>query len=190
MAVITRTIPAGEKSADVTAMQQALVGLGSQIAAGELFTATTAGTYGPSTQAAVNALRVRFGLAVPAASFTADTGRLLNIAVAAEAGNTAALRQAVRESFAARQAAPAAGSPELGWVALYAVIALDFTTARSIAALIPGEPMIKNRVSPIVNRNASQPPAPAIVNPSNYYTVGYGYAPSSVIKSLMPTTPA
>jgi hypothetical protein len=170
-------------------MQQALISLGSQIAAGELFTATTAGTYGPSTHAAANALRVRFGVAAPVAVFNAETGRLLNIAVATEAGNTAALRQAVRESFAARQAAPAAGPVELGWVALYAVIALDFTTARSIAALIPGEPMIRDRVGPIVNRGTSQPPAPARVNPSNYYTVGYGYAPTSTIKSLIPTTP-
>ena len=43
MAVITKTIQPGEKSAEVTEIQKAFISLGATIAPGELFTATTAG---------------------------------------------------------------------------------------------------------------------------------------------------
>jgi peptidoglycan hydrolase-like protein with peptidoglycan-binding domain len=187
MAVITRTIPSGEKSNDVTLIQQALISLGANIAAGELFTATTAGTYGPSTQTAVGDLLVRFGFARPSPpiTFNAQAGRLLNIAVGAEVGASAALRQAVRESFAARQAAPAATPVELALIARYAVIARDFTTAKTIAIQIPNEPVIKDKVGPIVNGPSLQPPAPDLLNPENYYTVLYDYVSKSRINSLL-----
>jgi hypothetical protein len=189
MAVITRTIPSGEKSNDVTLIQQALIslGLGANIAVGELFTSTTAGTYGATTQLAVGAIYDRFGFArfnlpIP---FNAPIGRLLNIAVAAEVGNSEALRQAVRESFAARQTAPAATPAELALIARYAVIARDFTTAKTIAIQIPGEPVIKEKVGPIVNDASLQPPAPDLLNPENYYTVLYDYVSKSRINSLL-----
>jgi hypothetical protein len=190
MAVITRTIPSGEKSNDVTLIQQALIslGLGANIAASELFTATTAGTYGTTTQTAVGAIYdrfgfARFGLPIP---FNAPIGRLLNIAVAAEVGNSAALRQAVRESFAARQTAPAATPAELALIARYAVIARDFTTAKTIAIQIPNEPVIKDKVGPIVNRASLQPPEPEMLNPENYYTVVYDYVSRAEVQELFP----
>ena len=101
MAVITRTIQSGERRNEVTEIQKALIRLGANIASAELFTATTHGTYGTTTQLAVAALMDRFGIKhfnmpIP---FNAPLGRLLNIAVGAELGNSAALRQAVRESF-------------------------------------------------------------------------------------------
>src|SRR3954452_23439928 len=121
MAVITKTIQPGEKSNEVTDMQKALIKIGANIASGELFTATTAGTYGPTTQAAIAALYIRFNfLVIPALAFHVDTGRLLNIAVGAEAGNSVALRTAVRESFAAIETSPGTSSIELGWLARYA----------------------------------------------------------------------
>jgi len=187
MAVITRTIPPSERSNDVTLMQQALLSLGATIAAGELFTATTAGIYGTSTQTAVGALLDRFSVehsSLPI-TFTAQAGRLLNIAVGAEVGNSAALRQAVRESFAARQTAPAATPAELALIARYAVIARDFTTAKTIAIQIPNEPVIKDKVGPIVNGPSLQPTAPDLLNPENYYTVLYDYISQSRINSLL-----
>ena len=96
----------------------------------------------------------------------------MNIAVGAELGNSAALQQAVRESFDARQAPPVADAFELVWLARYAVMGLEFDTARKIATLIPFEPVIREKVGPIVNWATLQPPAPEILNPANYYTVG------------------
>lgn len=187
MAVITNLIRAGEKTNEVTEVQKALISLGANIDSSELFTATTAGTYGTTTQVAVAALMDRFGIArfnlpIP---FNASLGRLLNIAVGAELGSSAALRQAVRESFDARQAAPVAGPPEMAWLARYAVIARDFTTARTIAAQIPNEPVIKEKVGPIVNLSTLQPPAPELLNPENYYTVVYDYVSRNTIKLLV-----
>lgn len=133
MAVITKTIQAGEKSNEVTEMQKALISFGANIASGELFTATTSGTYGPTTQTAIIALFDRFGFPhLNPQPFNASIGRLLNIA-AAEVGNSAALQKAVRESFAVIQTVPVAGPSELAMLARYAVIARDFTTAREIA---------------------------------------------------------
>src|SRR5215475_11716825 len=188
MAVITRTIPSGEKSNDVTLMQQALLSLGANIASIELFTATTAGTYGTSTQTAVGDLLVRFGFARPSPPipFNAQAGRLLNIAAGAEVGNSAALRQAVRESFAARQTAPAATPAELALIARYAVIARDFTTAKTIAIQIPNEPVIKDKVGSMVNGPSLQPPEPEMLNPENYYTVVYDYVSRAEIQELFP----
>jgi len=189
MAVITRTIQSGERSNEVTLIQQALIslGLGANIAVGELFTATTAGAYGTTTQMAIGAIYdrfgfARFGLPIP---FNAPIGRLLNIAVGAEVGNSAALRQAVRESFGARQAAPAASPLELAWIARYAVIARDFTVARNIAAQIPNEPVIREKVNLIVNLTSLQPLEPDLLNPENYYTMLYDYVSKSRINSLL-----
>jgi peptidoglycan hydrolase-like protein with peptidoglycan-binding domain len=192
MAVITQTIQPGEKSAEVTEIQKAFISLGAIIAPGELFTATTPGTYGPTTQAAVASLLRRFGFEPPLdpegevipPPFNASVGRLLNIAVGAELGSTAALRKAVRESFAVINTAPAATPAEKVWLARYAVIA-DFTTARKIAAQVPNEPVIKEKVGPIVNLTTLQPPAPELLNPENYYTVLYDYVSRSTIKSLL-----
>ncbi len=50
MVVITKTIQPGERSVEVTQMQQALLTLGANIASGELFTATIAGLYGSTTR--------------------------------------------------------------------------------------------------------------------------------------------
>jgi peptidoglycan hydrolase-like protein with peptidoglycan-binding domain len=191
MAVITKTIEPGEKSNEVTDMQKALLSLGVNIASGELFTATTAGTYGPSTQAAIAALYIRFNFLVfPGPTFRADTGRLLNIAVGVEAGNSAALRTAVRESFAAIQTSSSAGSTELGWLARYATIARDFTTARKILDMIlANSPFIneqeREKVGSIVNLSTLQPPTPELLNPENYYTVVYDYVPRSTINFLV-----
>jgi peptidoglycan hydrolase-like protein with peptidoglycan-binding domain len=191
MAVITKTIQPGEKSNDVTEMQKALISLGAKIASNELFTTTIAGTYGLTTQAAITALYKRFNF--PASNpplFNAFVGRLLNIAVGAEAGNSAALRQAVRESFAAIQVAPAAGLSELAWLARYATIARDFTTARKILNMIPANsPAInlqeKEKIGSIVNLSTLQPPTPELLNPENYYTVLYDYVPRSTINFLV-----
>ena len=190
MAVITNLIRAGDKTNEVTEVQKALISLGANIDSGELFTATTNGTYGTTTQLAVAALMDRFGikhfnLPIP---FDASLGRLLNIAVGAELGNSAALKTAVRDSFDARQAAPVAGPPELAWLARYAVVALDFTTVRKIAAQIPDEPVIKEKVGAIVNLTTLQPPAPELVNRENYYTVVHDYVSISRINSLIGRT--
>ena len=56
MAVITRTIQSGERRNEVTEIQKALISLDASIDIGEFFTATIAGTYGPTTQAAIAAL--------------------------------------------------------------------------------------------------------------------------------------
>jgi peptidoglycan hydrolase-like protein with peptidoglycan-binding domain len=186
MAVITGTIQPGERRNEVTEIQKALISLGYNIAPDELATASIAGPFGPTTQKAVAALLDRFGIAhsnlpIP---FNASVGRLLNIAVGAELGNSAALQKAVRESFAAIQAAPVANPSELAWMAQYAVIARDFTTARKIATQIPNEPIIREKVGPIVNLNTLQPPAPEILNPENYYTVLHNYVPRSTIQDL------
>jgi peptidoglycan hydrolase-like protein with peptidoglycan-binding domain len=167
MAVITQTIQLGEQRNEVTEMQKALISLGANIAPGELFTAITAGTYGPSTQAAILALLDRFGLPhLNPQPFNASIGRLLNVAAGAEAGNSVALQKAVRESFAAIQTAPAAGLSELVWHARYAAIGLDFTTARKIIAMIPStsQPEIleeKAKIASIVMLSTLQPPEPS-----------------------------
>jgi peptidoglycan hydrolase-like protein with peptidoglycan-binding domain len=97
MPVIIQTIQPGERRNEVTEIQKAFISLGANIATNELFTVTTAGTYGPTTQAAVAAFldRFRFLHANPP-PFNALAGRLLNIAVAAEVGSSAALQKAVR----------------------------------------------------------------------------------------------
>ena len=189
MAVITQTIQPDEQRNEVTEMQKALISLGANIGTTERATATAAGTYGPTTQAAVTALLQRFGLEAPTPPiFNARTGRLLNIAVGAEVGNSAALRQAVRESFAVVQSAPVAGPSELAWLAQYAVIAQDFTTARQIAAQIPDDPVIKKKVGPIVNLTTLQPSTPELVNPENYYTLVYDYVSRSEVQALLRET--
>lgn len=186
MAVIIGPILSGARNNNVTLIQQSLLSLGAKIAPGEIFTATTAGTYGTETQTAVGDLLVRFGFERPSPpiTFNAQAGRLLNIAVGAEVGNSAALRQAVRESFAARQTAPAATPAELAWLARYAVRALDYGTARKIAIQIPNEPIIREKVEPIVNSSGLHPPAPELLNPENYFTMLYDYVSPSNIQTI------
>ena len=158
MAVITKTIQAGEKSNEVTEMQKALISFGANIASGELFTATTSGTYGPTTQTAIIALLDRFGFPhLNPQPFNASIGRLLNIAVGAEVGNSAALQKAVRESFAVIQTVPVAGPSELAMLARYAVIARDFTTARKIANQILMSQSLGRKLASIVNLTTLQP---------------------------------
>jgi peptidoglycan hydrolase-like protein with peptidoglycan-binding domain len=185
MAVITATIQPNERRPEVTEIQKALIGLGANIDGPELFTATSAGALGPKTQAAITALLRRFGFPQQA-HFNAHVGRLLNIAVGAEVGNSAALQRAVRESFAVIQLQPNAGPDELAVLARYGVIARDFTTARQIIDVIPenssaGEE--KRKIAAIVKRDTQQPPE--ILNPENYYTVLYEYVSRSRIKSLI-----
>lgn len=189
MAVITQTIQAGERSADVTAIQKALISLGANIDIGERFTATTDGTLGATTQAALTALRTRFGISQGVhPPFNAQVGRLLNIAVGAEIGHCAGLRQAVRESFQVIQMAPAADAAELAWLARYATIARDFTTARAILALIPDDnspaAAEKKKITAIVKPSEEQASNPELLNPENYYTVKYGYVPRSMIDAV------
>jgi hypothetical protein len=191
MAVITQTIQPGEQRNEVTEMQKALISLGTHIDSGELFTATTAGTYGPTTQAAIIALLDRFGLPhVNPQPFNASIGRLLNIAVGAEVGNSAALQKAVRESFAAIQTAPVAGLSELVWHARYAALGLDFTTARKIIAMIPSNSPAaileeKAKIASIVMQSTLQPPEPELVNQENNYTFLYGYVLRSTINRML-----
>jgi hypothetical protein len=195
MAVITRTIEPGEQRNEVTEIQKALISLGANIASGELFTATTAGTYGPTTQAAITALTRRFGfrLAIPA-RFDVLVGRLLNIAVGAELGDSAALKKAVTESFATIQTAAAAFPLELAWLARYATIARDFTTARKIIDLIPdGVEGLevreeKKKIAAMVKQGTQQPPAPELLKPENYYTVVWKYASTSEVDELFSET--
>src|SRR5215831_20670208 len=129
MPVITTTLPPGARDFRVTAIQQALISLGTSIDGGELATATTTALYGATTQVGVTALLTRFGF-LPATPpvFNATVGRLLHLAVGAEVGHSAGLRQNVREVFAVLQTAPAAGVTELAWLARYATMARDFTT--------------------------------------------------------------
>jgi hypothetical protein len=193
MPVITATIGRGEQHPEVAAMQQALISLGAHIASDELATATTAGTYGPTTRAATNALLNRFGVAsFILQPFNASVGRLLNIAVGAELGHSAGLRQAVRESIAARQIEPAAHPSELVWHARYATMARDFTTARKILDLIPDDDLpsvamqdLKRTIASIVTLSTLQPPAPELLNPENYYTVLYDYVPRSTLNRML-----
>jgi hypothetical protein len=188
--IIKRTIQPDERRNEVTEMQRALITLGANIAHGELATEKGAGTYGPRTQTAIIALLDRFGAEHPnpPIPFNASVGRLLNIAVGAELGNSAALQEAVRESFAVIQTAPVAVPDELAWLARYAVMALDFTTARKIATQIPNEPVIREKVNPIVNLNTLQPPAPELLNPENYLTNRYDYVSRSRINALIGRT--
>ena len=185
MAVITQTIQPGEQRNEVTEIQKALIILNATIDPGEIFTPTTAGTYGPTTRAAITALLQRFGFAQPSPPiFNATAGRLLNIAVGAELGSSAALQRAVRESFAVIQTAPAADPRELAWLARYAVMGLEFDTAKKIATLVPNESVIREKVGPIVNWATLQPP-PEILNPANYYSVCHDYAAKSTIKAFV-----
>ena len=189
MAVITQTIQPGEQRTEVTEIQKALISLGANIDGAELFTATTAGTLGPKTQAAITALLLRFGFSqIGQPHFNLHVGRLLNIATAAELGKSASLGQAVRESFAVSQGA---GPSELAWLARYAVIARDFTTARKIIDLIPDNSQAaeeKKKIAAIVKQSSLQPPAPEILNPENYYTVVYDYALRSEVQELFSGT--
>jgi hypothetical protein len=197
MAVITNEIWPEETSTEVTEMQKALISLGAYIAPEELFTATTEGNYGFSTQNARGALILRFGLVElnprdrgQPVLFTAVAGRLLNIAVGAEAGNSAALQEAVRESFDAGQADPAADLRELVLLARYAIIARDFSTARSIVEMIPdsAEPRHleeREKIASIVGLSTLQPPESELRHPENYLTVAHKKVPPSMIDSLM-----
>jgi hypothetical protein len=190
MAVITITIQPGERRNEVTEIQKGLISLGATIASAELFTTTAAGLFGPSTQAATLALYNRFGFGFgPSPTvFNPSVGRLLNIAVAAEAGNSAALQKAVRESFALIQTPPIAGPPELAWLARYAALARDFTKARQIIDLIPDNSQAaeeKKKIAVVVKQSAQQPPNPEILHPENYYTVLYDYVPRSTVNRLV-----
>ena len=120
--------------------------LDASIASAELFTATTAGTYGPTTQAAVAALLNRFGFSqLGQPQFDAHVGRLLNIAVAAELGSTAAVKKAVRQSGAVIQTAPVGDLSELAWTARYATIGRGFRTASKTVDMIPDNSAGKTR---------------------------------------------
>ena len=189
MAVITKTIQPGTKSADVTEIQKSLLKLGATIAVNELFTATTDGTLGPTTQAAITALLARFGFSQgQQPRYDTQVGRLLNIAVAAEVGHAAALRQAVRESFAVRGRTPDALSPELAVMARYAVIAIDFTTGRQAIALIPDDSPAageKLKIAAMVTRSGRRLAAPEVLNTANYYTFRWDYVPASTIDRLV-----
>jgi peptidoglycan hydrolase-like protein with peptidoglycan-binding domain len=190
MAVITQTIQAGEQNNAVTEVQHALISLGATIAPDERATATAAGTFGPSTQAAVTALLARFGSQPPSPfAFSAMAGRLLNIAVGAELGNSAGLRQAIRESFSVIQTAPAAELAELAWLSRYATVARDFTTARAAIELIPDERSVpaaeKQKIAAIVKPSPERASNPEILNPENYYTVKYGYVPRNAIDAVI-----
>ena len=104
-------------------------------------------------------------------------------------GNSAGLRQAVRESFAAIQIAPAAEIAELAWLARYATIARDFTTALAAIELIPDERSVpaaeKQKIAAIVKPNPNREANPEVLNPENYYTVKYGYVPKSAIDAVI-----
>jgi hypothetical protein len=54
--------------------------------------------------------------------------------------------------------------------------------------MIPNEPVIKERVGPIVNLTTLQPPAPELLNPENYYTVVYNYASRTEVQELFAGT--
>ena len=190
MAVITQTIQPGERRNEVTEIQKGLISLGFTIAPAELFTTTTAGLFGPSTQAATLAFYNRFGFGFGPfpINFNPSVGRLLNIAVAAEVGNSAALQKAVRESFAVIQTPPIAGPSELAWLARYAALARDFTTARQIIELIPDNSQVvdeKKKIAAVVKEGAQEPPNPEILHPENYYTVLYDYVSRSTINRLV-----
>jgi len=184
MPPITLTIKPNDQRPEVTRMQKALISIGATIADAELAHAGAEGRYGPTTQNAVAALRRRFGLPTedengdPVLDFDAPLGRLLHVAAAAEEGSSAALQTAVRESFAAI-GIPPGDSSERSWLARYAVIARDFTTARKIVGPPPGTIFV---ISSIVNESPGQPPAPELVNPENYYTFLYDYVARSTVR--------
>lgn len=186
MPVITQTIQPDERRSEVTAIQQALISLGASIDPGELATANVAGTYGLDTQQAMGHFRQHFGHTLTGGfdlpDFNAADGRLLNIAVAAESGNSAALQKAVRESFAVIHIPRAAEETELRWLARYATIAGDFATASKILDLLPnGLPL----VAAIVKQSTLQPPKPELLNPENYYTFLYDNVPKNTVKFLL-----
>ena len=169
MAVITQTIQPGERRNEVTEIQKALISLGANIDSAELFTATTPGTYGPTTQLAVAALIDRFGVEHPTANpFRCLGGTITEYRGGGGIGQQRGIKKSCARFLRAYQTAPVAGPYELAWLARYAVMALDFTTARKIATQIPNEPVIKEKVSPIVNLTTLQPPAPELLNPENY----------------------
>ena len=99
----------------------------------------------------------------------------------AEAGNSAALQKAVRESFDARQAdpnTPADFFPERVWLARYAVIARDFATARRIVEMIPdssdpNDLEEREKIASIVALGTLQPPESELLHPENYLTVAH-----------------
>ena len=54
--------------------------------------------------------------------------------------------------------------------------------------MIPNDPVIREKVGPIVNLTTLQPPAPELLNRENYYTVVYDYASRSEVQELFSET--
>src|SRR5437868_15524040 len=83
MPPITRTIPFGEQSDDVTAIQKGLLTLGAQEFGGELFTPTEDGLFESNTIVELKKVINRFaGPETLGEPFNASWGRLLHVAVA------------------------------------------------------------------------------------------------------------
>ena len=189
MAVITQTIQPGERRNEVTEIQKALISLGANIAPAEIFTPTTAGTYGPTTQAAIAALLPRFGLVQPGPHLQCYSGKVIEHRGRGGNGQQRGAATSCARILRGETDRTGCRSIELAWHARYAVMARDFTTAKKIATLIPNEPAHQEKEdwsnSQTEHLTAS---APEILNPENYYTVLYDYVPRSTIKAFVSGT--
>jgi len=187
MPVITQKIGLGERRDEVTAIQQALIGMGAKIKDEELATANLPGIYNRSTQDAVNNLFFRMGVVITEFDevpgvFDASAGRLLHVAVAAESGNSAVSRNALREAFDEIHTEPAANEFELACFARHAVMAQAFDLALQFIELMPnGFPLVES----IVKNNALQSPEPDLQNPENFYTFRYQNASTNFVRLVI-----
>jgi len=156
MPIITAPIRPNDSGQAVADLHKALLKYGAPIADTE----KSGQRFGDSTLAAVLAFRSQHGLppiAGTASPFDASVARLLHVASAAADGNRVALRVAVRESVAA---AGNATPPENFWLARYAVIAFDYSSARTAARRAP---LLSDLVTQIIEVQldlTTQPPRP------------------------------
>jgi hypothetical protein len=180
----------GNTGTNVLALHNQLLALGAVIAPSE----KTAQLYGESTAVAVRAFRQQYGL--PAGeTLDLPTGRLMHAAAAfAGPGGRVALRAAVR---AAAAAADTSQPQELYGLARYATLAGDYQTAHAIARRIPNHGGVKAVIEPILALPAqaeqpvlgqplaaSQPLAPELPYPENFYTYHHDFYPLDVLNDV------
>jgi peptidoglycan hydrolase-like protein with peptidoglycan-binding domain len=179
MSLIPTPLPSS--GPQVAALQVALMELGFGLHANEI----QSSQFGPSTQGAVGSFRENMGLPPTAPTespFDAAAARLINVVVPANGTANAPLEAAVHESVAAAQGAAAI---EVEWLARYATIARDFTTARQAAARAPADTVITTVVKPVIGDVSFQTPNPELQNPENYYTCRFDFVPQAALDALL-----
>lgn len=185
MPIITGPIRPNDSGQAVADLHKALLKYGAPIADAE----RTGKRFADSTLAAVLAFRSQHGLPLVTgrdSPFDASVARLLNVASAAAGGNRAEFRTAVRESVAA---ASNATPQENSQLARYAVIAFDYSSARTAALRAP---QLSGLVTQIIEAPLDvmrQPPRPPEVPfPENFYTYRYKLLPQERLDELLGRT--